>query len=457
MIDEIRFFRHRLPGVLGSWYWERRGGLFGQYLELLLERDQASGEGSRSLVALDRLKNFELKNQRAAKDPAIELRLRDLVLTLDSQRDFAAVESTRREIELLLSEVSVSSAELEPVDHDRFTVAASSMSADTAAVAFHFTSSATWRWWISKQGIALDRLANSGGLDDSIRSAMTNFRAVGYGGLNAELHAIGESLLGDLARDLPNRLLLLSGAALNGFPFDAVRLDGRYLGDDSIVVNVQSLSSIDARHAESAELKEFRQIFSAGASDWRALSMPDLPLIVEELDLVAASFPAGEVYRAEGSAFSRASFKVAEFLDADLVHLASHAQTNLEYPELSRFYFGNASGPEDYLTPLGLNGLDLGARLVVLSACDTSGSNQFTFDSNLGFVTSFLASGAGSVMATLWPITDRQGLDFMQLFYDGLGRGEGVIEAFGQAKRAALAAPDGRGSERGFAYQLYLP
>ncbi|NNJ66119.1 MAG: CHAT domain-containing protein, partial [Xanthomonadales bacterium] len=95
------------------------------------------------------------------------------------------------------------------------------------------------------------------------------------------------------------------------------------------------------------------------------------------------------------------------------------------------------------------------AALVVLSACETTGSNRFAFDSHLGFVTEFLQAGAGSVVASLWPVPD-QGTDrFMSRFYARLLAGESTAQALAYAKRQGLAeTPAGAGLDW-VAFQLY--
>lgn len=454
MIDQVRFYRQTLPGVLGSWYWERRGSLFEQYLALLAARDQQAGDGIPSLIALDKLRNLETKSQRAGHDPAAESKLRNLVLMLDSRRYADEAEATRREIELLLTQTKGPDADQPELTEDWLRTTVRSLEPGVALVTFHFSPHGTWRWWLNHRGVRLDRLAGPGTMAGEIRSAKENFRALGYEGLESELEMIGEALLGAIPDTMPGTLFLLSGASLNGFPFDALRPNGGYLGESTTVINLHSLQSLAAHDA--GQHPGFERIFAGGASQWQSLQMPDLPMVDQELDLVEASFPAAHVHRAVNGAFNQDSFKGLDFRKADLIHLASHAQTNLEYPELSRIYFGNAAGPEDYLTPFGLDGLALGARLVVLSACDTSGSNAFTFESNLGFVSAFLANGVDSVMATLWPVADESGLQFMSAFYRQLAAGFSVIEAFGQAKRELLIAQRDPGNEQYFAYQLYL-
>ena len=82
--------------------------------------------------------------------------------------------------------------------------------------------------------------------------------------------------------------------------------------------------------------------------------------------------------------------------------------------------------------------MKLQSQLVVLSACKTSGVNHFRFDSNLGFVTEFLHAGSKSVIASLWPVPDRQTATFMDNFYHLLAHGAAPADALIAAKRMSI-------------------
>jgi CHAT domain-containing protein len=91
-------------------------------------------------------------------------------------------------------------------------------------------------------------------------------------------------------------------------------------------------------------------------------------------------------------------------------------------------------------------GLDLHARLVVLSACQTAlGSGALADvpagDDWVGLVEGFLYAGAAHVMATLWPVEDRATAGLMEEFYTELAAGRPEAEALAGAQRQALRNP----------------
>jgi CHAT domain-containing protein len=88
-------------------------------------------------------------------------------------------------------------------------------------------------------------------------------------------------------------------------------------------------------------------------------------------------------------------------------------------------------------------GLDLHARLVVLSACQTalaSGTQADVppGDDWLGLVEAFHFAGASTVLATLWPVEDRATADLMASFYAALKAGRTEGEALAEAQRVTL-------------------
>jgi len=79
--------------------------------------------------------------------------------------------------------------------------------------------------------------------------------------------------------------------------------------------------------------------------------------------------------------------------------------------------------------------MDLHARLVVLSACET-GLGQLSRGDELQ--RAFLYAGTPSVLTTLWKVDDRASFVLMRRFYDALAA-HGPAEALRRAQRASLA------------------
>lgn len=120
-----------------------------------------------------------------------------------------------------------------------------------------------------------------------------------------------------------------------------------------------------------------------------------------------------------------------------LVHLAGHAVYRREHPEFSALKLGGG-----WLHARDLASLPLHGAVVVLSACETGPRGVVAGDEMLGLVRGLEIAGARSVIASLWPVGDRETLAFMRDLYrawSGLGR-------LGAALREVQRRASGTGS-----------
>jgi CHAT domain-containing protein len=126
-----------------------------------------------------------------------------------------------------------------------------------------------------------------------------------------------------------------------------------------------------------------------------------------------------------------------------IIHLATYGVLNKDNPLFSFVELAPQGADDGRLEVHEVFGLDLHARLVVLSACQTalaSGTQADVppGDDWLGLVEAFHFAGASTVLATLWPVEDRATADLMTLFYAALNAGRSEAEALAEAQRATL-------------------
>lgn len=147
--------------------------------------------------------------------------------------------------------------------------------------------------------------------------------------------------------------------------------------------------------------------------------------------------------RGEGDAdqrFTEAGLREATHR-AGVVHIGTHFV--LRPGNVSRSWLMLGDGQR--LALQRLRELDLGApRLVTLSACDTAvpggGADGREID---GLAATWLAKGAGQVLASLWRVDDRDTARFMQRFYAELSRTPDDAAAALQRAQAAAARQRG--------------
>ncbi len=108
----------------------------------------------------------------------------------------------------------------------------------------------------------------------------------------------------------------------------------------------------------------------------------------------------------------------AEAPQAQLVHLACHAQARADNPAFSALHLADG-----VFTLADAAALRWQADLVVLSACDTAISRIAPGDEVQGLSRGFLAAGVPAVVASLWSVSDGSTAELMAHFYRGLTQG----------------------------------
>jgi CHAT domain-containing protein len=92
---------------------------------------------------------------------------------------------------------------------------------------------------------------------------------------------------------------------------------------------------------------------------------------------------------------------------------------------------------EGFLRLHDIYGLDLGADLVTLSACETALGREIRGEGLVGLARGFMYAGAARVVASLWRVQDRATGDTMRHFYEAmLERGLAPAAALREAQIA---------------------
>ena len=106
------------------------------------------------------------------------------------------------------------------------------------------------------------------------------------------------------------------------------------------------------------------------------------------------------------------------------LHFAGHTHVDEQMPWRSGLLVGAESrGGDSLVTAERIAGARLGARLVVLSSCQSGGGRARGGEGVAGLATAFLAAGSHAVIASLWVVDDRATERLMRRFYAGLAHG----------------------------------
>jgi CHAT domain-containing protein len=145
-----------------------------------------------------------------------------------------------------------------------------------------------------------------------------------------------------------------------------------------------------------------------------------------------------------GSAATESAFrKVAS--EYDVIHLATYGVLNRRNPLYSYVAFAPDSAGAGHMEVHEVLAQPLRARLLILSACETALASGAAADVPageewIGLVRAFLDAGASNVLATLWPIGDRETARLMPRFHQGL-QPQRPSAALAALQREALRNP----------------
>jgi len=124
-----------------------------------------------------------------------------------------------------------------------------------------------------------------------------------------------------------------------------------------------------------------------------------------------------------------------------VIHIAAHGLIDMTDPRRSGLALSSTPERDGFLSIADVLDLDLDADLVVLSACDTARGAVRRGEGVQSLARAFMYSGARSVVATLWPVDDRETQQMMEPFYRGF-LNEGLAPA-AALQRARLALCSG--------------
>jgi CHAT domain-containing protein len=99
------------------------------------------------------------------------------------------------------------------------------------------------------------------------------------------------------------------------------------------------------------------------------------------------------------------------------VHLACHGLVDTARPSLSALALTPTDADDGLLTALDVFQLDVGADLVVLSACETARGAVVRGEGLVGLTRAFLSAGASRVLSALWKVDDDATQALMRRFY----------------------------------------
>jgi CHAT domain-containing protein len=283
--------------------------------------------------------------------------------------------------------------------------------------------------------------------------------------------AQAEATLSSLAQLLPRefirehgdatRLVIVPDDVMQPLPFAAIDLDDRPQAYSPLVatfevVRARSLSGYYAPRpatmnaaAKGADIVVFADpVLGAQPLDRVqprvvSSSLAAIPSSRTEAENIARIFATRVVTYAGADATSEVLLSPA-VRAASVLHIATHGYFSKTTPDIvglvTSSRLGEANPDDGFLGFTELFSAPFSARLVVISGCETMRGKDYTGWGVRSLADGFLSQGAGSVVGTLWSVSDAATAELMDGFYRNLHRGADSSAALRAAQRELIAS-----------------
>jgi len=233
------------------------------------------------------------------------------------------------------------------------------------------------------------------------------------------------------ALDGARSLIVVAGAPLQNVAFGALvdRSSGQRLIERLPIVAAPNAASLSASSPAPP-----RSVLAVALPSGRdaSLALPDSEAEIAEVARTYASARVLGADQATAGSFAEAAGH------ADVIHIAGHTERQSGAGDAAFVFAGG-----ERLSSEGLASMPIGARVVVLGACNTLRAATDPAGRSVTLGDAFLAAGARAVVGTLTPIADRDARELFAAFHRELASGIGEAEALRRVQLAAIAARRG--------------
>ena len=273
--------------------------------------------------------------------------------------------------------------------------------------------------WVGHRGKVQRRdIANPVDVYRTLKASRQNLQNTGLAAFNRTMEELGTRLITPVADLLTEKVYWISAGPLLGFPVDALRVNGRYLIERHSVVNLLSFPE-NTSPGNSLKMGPLQKVFLAGNPQDYSGDYATRLETSAEISAVTDIFVGPGLQILQGVALLPDEFRGTDFLQSNLIHLSMPGIINLKYPNESGLELseGEYEPGRTILLPEAIRAQKLSAGLVFLSSTRITGSPLSGFSTQAGFVSDFLATGAGSVVMNFWSGGAESGEAFITDFY----------------------------------------
>ncbi len=254
-------------------------------------------------------------------------------------------------------------------------------------------------------------------------------------------------------RDFSHYTIVPDGL-LNQLPFDALKDSDNYVVQNHVVSYCPSSTTLYLLRADRPASKHINALLAVGGVPYAGNSVEaavtergyspgntftDLPNSGVEAQYALKSLPNPANRDLSGPVATETNVKLSLSEGFDYIHLAVHAFASDDPNKAAIVVLSDPLHQEDgFVEASEIARQRIGAKLVVLSACETAVGPIEGQEGASTLTTAFILAGSRAVVSTLWRIEDRPALLLMEAFYTHLGHGEPASDSLAIAKRELL-------------------
>ena len=321
------------------------------------------------------------------------------------------------------------------------------MDDDTAILYFFTGTEQSYLWLLSKTALEVRTIPALDELNAPIDNFLNEigFSPAGQSGKQIwrSLHKtrvkLSNLVLGQISEHLDSytNLIVVPDGPLHKIPFAALMHPDRQLllleshaisYASSLATNKWLSHSTNQKYQQGQMLMvanpqgRVTRLFAENRSKTRDESLKPLPFAQQEAESVSALWSTvGTTALLTGEEASKSRLYEHRLQDYEVIHFATHAIVDWNYPSLSAIALSNSDGPlEADLTVQEITQWDINAELVVLSGCETSAGSEITGEGPIGLSRAFFEAGAKRMLATLWSVEDEASAHITREFYRAL-------------------------------------
>jgi CHAT domain-containing protein len=282
---------------------------------------------------------------------------------------------------------------------------------------------------------------------DRFASSTRKFTKGTYPGLE-ELYQLTIAPIADLLPQNPDdHVIFIPHSSLLRVPFAALQTpDGKFLIEKHTILSAPSIQVLDLTHQQ--HLRQANDVNRSAI----VVGNPTMPAVIEQAGKNPVQLPtlinAGIEAKTVGKLLMTKPLIGAEATKANVfknieqarfIHLATHGLINyvtkagLDSTEVpGALALAPTSTDEGLLTAREILNLNLNAKLVVLSACDT-GRGRITGDGVIGLSRAWISAGVPSTIVSLRQVPDDSTTLLMTSFYQNFTKTSNIARSLRQA------------------------